>query len=56
MKNQNFSRNRLVVPNTNEKEALRRYKEESLSPKATWVAITIMLILGMLADSIWSAI
>ena len=56
MKNQNLSRNRLVVPNTNEKEALRRYKEESLSPTATWVAIAAMLVLGMLADSIWAAI
>lgn len=56
MKSNQFSRNRLVSENTNEKEALRRYREESLSPKATWVAITVILILGMLADSIWSAI
>lgn len=56
MKSNQFSRNRLVSKNTNQEQAMLRYKQESLSPTASWVAITIMLILGMLADSIWSAI
>ena len=54
MKIQTKTGNRLI--DRREADAIKRYKEGSLSPTATWVAITVMLVLGMLADSIWAAI
>jgi len=56
MKKQTTRANRLKYRDNNEFEAMRRYRDESLSAPASWLLLTAVVTFAMLADSIWAAL